>query len=137
MVMAVVFVVTFSFFPRSLEREKESTRRASLLAWHCCLSAKKKVSFGERESLCCSSQSRLCTCFQTVSPLGPSHHHTHDPCASNVNNPAFPERRGGASVKEWREAIKYREIQQGNSKPPRHNSYFLCSNVCEYFSMIL
>lgn len=54
-------------------------------------------------------------CFRTVSPLGPCEQHTPDPYASNVNKPAFPERKGGPDVKVWRESVKYRDIRQENS----------------------
>lgn len=67
------------------------------------------------ESACAAQPGEMCTCFRTDSPLlGPPHHHNADPCDCNVNNPAFPERRGGASVKEWRETVKYREIQRSS-----------------------
>lgn len=91
---------------------------ASVPAWHrdwaeleSCLA----------EGACAAQPGEMCTCFRTDSPLlGPPHHHNADPCDCNVNNPAFPERRGGASVKERRETVKYREIQRRNFKsPPR------------------
>lgn len=96
--MAVVSILTFPFFPRSLHRQEKSTRWASPLAWHRCRRAEKL--FSESEAVLCGytyvfSQ----TGALSVAPLGPPHHHT-DPCASNVNNPAFPGRRGGPSVKE-------------------------------------
>lgn len=44
--------------------------------------------------------------FRAECRLGPSRQRSPDPCDSNVNKAAFPERRGGPSVK----TDKYREI---------------------------
>lgn len=71
------------FFPRALHNSAGlSSCLVTLLLLEC-----RKV-FREREPLLLWSQLR---CVRVFSPLGPPHHHTHDPCASNVNNPAFPE----------------------------------------------
>lgn len=117
-----LFWLSLSFQGRS----KKSTRLASLLAWHRCLRANKNTVCAVEpvESVYVISDS--------LSPLGPSHRHTPDPCASNVNNPAFPERRGGANVKQWREAVKYREIQQGNSNSNHTNSSRLFFSLSHY-----
>lgn len=111
MVMAVVFVLTFPFFPRSL-KNFGSVGLSSCVALS---PGRYEGLLGERA--CAVKPSRDVYVFSEIvfaRPLS-HHHHTPDPCASNVNNPAFPESRGGASVKQWREAVKYREIQPGNS----------------------
>jgi len=51
--------------------------------------------FGERERAREGESERESAVV--FSALGPSRRHTPDPCASNVNNPAFPEREGRGS----------------------------------------
>lgn len=115
MVTAVVFILTFPFCPRSLQKVD------SVGLFFCVVLSPGRYKgwvffFFARKGACAVDPDEMCACFQTPSPLGRSHRHTPDPSASNVNNPAFPERRGGASGKERRQAVKYREIQKRNSR---------------------
>lgn len=105
--MAVVFVLTLPFLSKV---DPKIRHGGPLLLRDTMAGALKSYCGGGRA--CATKPVETCTRFWSASPLGPSHHRSPDPCASNVNNPAFPEHRGGASVKKWREAVKYREIQQ-------------------------
>lgn len=106
MSMAVVWVFDFPFL--SKVAPENSCRWASLspLAWHCRLSS-QGASSSSPPSFFPSAQREpsvvkavgMWACFRAVSPpLGPSHRRSPDPCASNVNNPAFPGPGGEGRV---------------------------------------
>lgn len=103
---AVVWVSDFPFL--SKVAPENSCRRASLslsLAWHYRLRSQGAPSLSpstfpsaQREP-CAVEAVGMWACFRAVSPpLGPSHRRSPDPCASNVNNPAFPRPWGEGRV---------------------------------------
>lgn len=110
---ALVFVLTFPFFPRSLPNSRPLLLRGTA-AW-------ARLGFvWEEESLRCKPNRGVCACFRTDSPLGPSRQHSPDPCDSNVNKAAFPARGGGPSVKTG----KYREIWREDAQQAAVSLFF-------------
>lgn len=131
MSMAVVWVFDFPFL--SKVAPENSCRWASLspLAWHCRLSSQGASSssppssffpFRAERAQCCKSGrdvSLFSGCLSTTRPLSSA---LSWPVCQQCKQPSIPRaRRGGASVKEWSDRVKYREIQQRESAQSLRN----------------
>lgn len=111
------------FFPRSLQKNSWC-RWASPLAWHCRLSANRVgVLFFfplRAEGACAVRSSRDVSVFSGCLSTRPLSSALSWPVCQQCKQPSIPGARGEGRVsKKWRDDVKYREIQQRESKHTR------------------